>query len=71
MAEVPRIVPISDLRRDAAAVMLSLEAYRAAEDDRELLISLARGEREIKEGKGHSLKSVLDEADEILGKGQQ
>ena len=51
--------------------MLSLEAYRAAEGDRELLISLARGEREIKEGKGHSLRNVLDEADEILGKGQQ
>ena len=93
MAKLPRIIPISDLRQNAAAVlrrvrqsrdpiiitqrgraaavMLSLEAYRAAEGDRELLISLARGEREIKEGKGHSLRSVLDEADEILGKGQQ
>ncbi len=91
MDKIPKIIPISDLRQDAAAVlrrvkqsrdpviitqrgraaavMLSVEAYEAAEGDRELLISLAQGEREIREGKGHSLKSVMDEADKILKEG--
>ncbi len=92
MDKVPRIIPISDLRQDAAAVlrsvkqskdpviitqrgraaavMLSVEAYEAAEGDRELLIALAQGEREIKEGKGHGLKSVMDEAGKILEDGK-
>jgi prevent-host-death family protein len=92
MNKVPRIIPISDLRQDAAAVlrsvkqskdpviitqrgraaavMLSVEAYEAAEGDRELLIALAQGEREIKEGKGHSLKNVMDEAGKILEDGR-
>jgi len=88
MAKVPEIVPISDLRQDAAAVlkrvrgsrnpviitqrgrasavMLSVEAYEAAEQQRAILEALARGEREIRAGKGLSLASVLREADKLL-----
>ena len=88
MSKVPNIIPISDLRQDAAtilrhvragrdpliitqrgraaAVMISIEAYQAAEKEREILCLLARGEREIATGKGHSLSSVMAEADRIL-----
>ena len=88
MAKVPAIIPITDLRQDAAsvlqqvrdskqplvitqrgraaAVMLSVEAYEQAERDRQLLLLLARGDKEIAAGKGHSLESVLAEADQIL-----
>jgi prevent-host-death family protein len=88
MSKVPRIIPITDLRQDAAAVlrqvrgskepvvitqrgraaavMMSAEAYARAEHDRELLRMLARGEKEIAAGKGHSLDTVLAEADALL-----
>ncbi len=86
MAKIPAIVPITDLRQDAAAVlesvkksmapvvitqrgravavMLSVEAYEKAETERQLLLLLARGDKEIAAGKGHSLDSVLAEADD-------
>ncbi|MBU1698705.1 MAG: type II toxin-antitoxin system Phd/YefM family antitoxin [Candidatus Eisenbacteria bacterium] len=88
MAKVPNIIPISDLRQDAAAVlrnvrgnqkpliitqrgraaavMLSIEAYEAAEEERAILRQLARGEREIDQGVGFSLKKVMAEADRLL-----
>jgi prevent-host-death family protein len=88
MAKVPTIVPVSDLRQDAAAVLkklrassepvfitqrgraaavlMSIDAFERAENQRELLILLARGEREIASGMGHSLESVLAEADKLL-----
>ena len=88
MAKVPDIVPITDLRQDAAsvldrarvsrepivitqrgraaAVLLSVEEYERAQDARAILELLARGEREIALGKGKTLKSVLDEIDELL-----
>ncbi len=88
MARVPEVVPVTDLRQDAAAVprrvralrqplistqrgraaavMMSVEAYEHAEKERQLLRLLARGEREIAGGKGHSLDSVLAEADALL-----
>ncbi len=88
MAKVPTIIPITDLRQDAAtvlrrvrdsrepvvitqrgrpaAVLMSAEAYERAEHDRELLRLLARGEKEIAAGKGHSLDAVLAEADVLL-----
>lgn len=88
MAKVPSIIPVTNLRQDAAgalkrvrasrrpvvitqrgraaAVMLSVEAYEDREHERELLRLLARGEREIAEGKGHDLDSVLAEADGLL-----
>ncbi len=72
MGKMPNIIPITDLRQDAAgvlqrvrasrepivitqrgraaAVMVSAEEYERAEHDREILMLLARGEKEIKEG---------------------
>ena len=88
MAKVPDIVPISDLRQDAAAVlkrvrgsraplvitqrgraaavMLSVDAYERAEEERRILRALARGDREIEAGKGASLDAVLRDADKLL-----
>jgi hypothetical protein len=73
------------LRQDAAAVlrqvrgsneptvitMMSAEAYERAEHDRELLRLLARGDKEIAAGKGHSLDAVLAETDALLTEGDQ
>jgi prevent-host-death family protein len=53
-------------RGRAAAVMLSVDEYERAENERQLLRALARGEQEIRAGKGHDLDSVLAEADELL-----
>ena len=75
MAKVPAIVPVSDLRQDAArvlknvkdlkqplfitqrgratAVLMSLDAYERSEAERDLLLLLARGEKEIAAGVGH------------------
>ena len=88
MAKVPDIVPVSDLRQDAAAVlkrvrsshnplvitqrgraaavMLSVDAYERAEEERRILRVLARGDREIEAGKGASLEAVLRAADKLL-----
>lgn len=88
MAKVPKIVPVSDLRQGAAAVLkrvrtnrgpvvitqrgraaavlLSLDAYERSEEQRRILKALARGDREVRAGKGSSLDAVLREADEIL-----
>ena len=88
MQHVPRIVPVTDLRQNAAAVLkklqssreplvitqrgraaavlVSLEAYERSRQEREILRQLARGEQEIAAGKGHSLDSVLREADRLL-----
>ena len=91
MANVPHIVPITDLRQDAAAalnrvkssrqpvvitqrgraaaVLLSLEAYERGEHERQLLHLLARGEQEIKAGKGFDLDQVMAEVDALLAGG--
>ena len=91
MANVPDIIPITDLRQDAAAalkrvkssrqpavitqrgraaaVLLSLEAYERGEHERQLLHLLARGEQEIKAGKGFDLDQVMAEADALLAGG--
>ncbi|MBI2919914.1 MAG: type II toxin-antitoxin system Phd/YefM family antitoxin [Planctomycetes bacterium] len=53
-------------RGRASAVMLSLDAYERAENAREVLLLLARGEKEIAAGKGHDLESVLADADALL-----
>jgi prevent-host-death family protein len=88
MASVPDIIPITDLRQDAAAalkrvkssrqpvvitqrgrataVLLSLEAYERSEHERQILRLLARGEQEIKAGRGFDLDEVLAEADDLL-----
>ena len=92
MAKIPEVVPITDLRLDAAAVlrrvrgrkqpliitqrgratavMLSLAAYERGEHERQILLLLARGEREIAAGKGHDLDAVLAEADAVLRAGE-
>ena len=53
-------------RGRAAAVLLSVEAYQKGERERALLQMLARGEKEIAEGRGSDLDSVLAEADALL-----
>ena len=53
-------------RGRAAAVLVSIETYKAAEHERELLRLLAKGDREIGAGKGHDLDAVLADADELL-----
>jgi prevent-host-death family protein len=91
MAKIPAIIPVSDLRQDAArvlknvkdskeplfitqrgratAVLMSLDAYERSEAARELLLLLARGEKEIEAGVGHPLEQVLAEADGLLSDG--
>lgn len=90
---IPDIIPVSDLRQDAAAVLKklqgshgplvvtqrgravaviqSVDAYEKSEREREMLRLLAAGEREIAAGEGHSLSSVLAEADALLGDGAE
>ena len=89
---IPSIIPITDLRQDAAsvlrqvrksreplvitqrgrpaAVMLSVEAYEQSERDRQILMLLVQGDKEIAVGRGYGLDSVMEEADQIL-KGEQ
>ena len=86
--KIPDIIPVTDLRQDAAAILKklqdspdplvvtqrgraiaviqSVDAYEKSERERELLRILAVGEKEIGEGEGHSLSSVLKEADSLL-----
>ena len=86
--KIPGIIPVTDLRQDAAAVLKklkdsadplvvtqrgraiaviqSVDAYEKSEHERELLRALAVGEKEIAEGEGHSLSSVMKEADALL-----
>ena len=88
MPKMPDIVPISDLRQDASAILkrvrtsrkplvitqrgratavvLSVDAYEQSEEERQILLALARGERELQAGKGPSLDAVLREADKLL-----
>lgn len=88
MRKIPDIMPVTDLRQDAAAalkrvrisrqplfitqrgraaaVMLSLESYEQAENERQILRLLAQGEKDIAAGKGRTLDEVLAEADAIL-----
>jgi prevent-host-death family protein len=53
-------------RGRATAVLMSIDAYERSENQRELLILLARGEKEIASGIGHGLDTVLAEADKLL-----
>jgi prevent-host-death family protein len=88
MAKIPTIIPVSDLRQDAAAllkelhdskepmfitqrgraaaVLIGIDAYQRAEAQRDFLLLLARGEQEIASGLGHTLESVMAEADALL-----
>ena len=53
-------------RGRATAVLMSIDAFERSASERELLLLLARGEKEIASGAGHSLDSVLAEADKLL-----
>ena len=53
-------------RGRAAAVLLSVEEYERTENERQILLLLARGEKEIAQGVGHTLDDVLAEADRLL-----
>ena len=86
--KIPDIIPVSDLRQDAAAVfkkvqssseplvvtqrgraiavIQSIESYEKAERDRELLSMLAKGDKQVAAGEGHTLASVLRDADALL-----
>jgi len=46
--------------------MLSVDAYEAAEEERQILRALVRGDREIRAGRGVSLDAVMREADALL-----
>lgn len=92
MAKLPEVVPVTELREDAAAVlrrvrgckqpliitqrgraaamMLSLGAYERGEHERQILLLLAGGEREVAAGEGHDLDAVLAEADAVLRAGE-
>jgi prevent-host-death family protein len=50
----------------ATAVLMSLDAFERSEAERELLLLLARGEKETAAGMGHSLDEVLADADSLL-----
>jgi len=86
--KIPEIIPVSDLRQDAAsilkklqnsqdplvvtqrgraiAVIQSIDAYEQAEHERHLLHLLAVGEKEVTEGKGSTLTSVMQSAAGLL-----
>ena len=88
MSKIPDIVPVSDFRQDAAAVlkrlrssggplvvtqrgravavMQSVEVFNKQLAALELLRSLARGEREIAGGEGHTLDEVMGDAAALL-----
>lgn len=53
-------------RGRAAAVMLSVDAYEQAEKERDLLLLLAHGDKEMAAGDGIELAEVLAEADNLL-----
>mgnify|MGYP002400896195 CR=1 FL=1 len=85
MPSAPKIIPISDLRQNAsavvksvastrepvfitqhgraAAVMVSMEVYKNAQHEMNILHLLAQGEKEIAAGIGHEPDDVLKEAD--------
>ncbi|MBU1196668.1 MAG: type II toxin-antitoxin system Phd/YefM family antitoxin [Proteobacteria bacterium] len=88
MGKLSNIIPVSDLRQDAAkllkqlnknnepliitqrgraaAVMMGVEAYEKSEHEKELLLLLAKGDREIELGEGYDLDTVLAEVDTFL-----
>jgi prevent-host-death family protein len=55
-------------RGRATAVMMGVDAYEKSEHEKELLLLLAKGEKEIEIGQGYDLDAVLAEADVLLSK---
>ena len=56
-------------RGRAAAVLLSVGEYEKTMYERDLLLSLVRGEKEIQQGKGFTLDEVMSDADALLSEG--
>ncbi len=56
-------------RGRAAAVLLSVGEYEKTMYERDLLLSLVRGEKEIQQGKGFTLDEVMSDADTLLSEG--
>jgi prevent-host-death family protein len=55
-------------RGRAAAVLLSVESYEKTERELEILKRIARGEKELRSGKGHDLDDVMADAKALLAK---
>lgn len=53
-------------RGRAAAVMVSMEAYKTSQHELDILRLLARGEKEIEAGSGYEIEEVFQEADRFL-----
>ncbi len=53
-------------RGRAAAVLISMDAYKNSQRELDVLRLLARGEKEIEAGIGYELADVLKEADRFL-----
>lgn len=53
-------------RGRAVAVIQGIKDFEKSESEREMLRQLAAGDREIATGRGHSLSSVIKEADTLL-----
>ncbi len=53
-------------RGRAAAVMISMEAYKDSQHELDILRLLARGEKEIEKGVGYEFDDVMKEADRLL-----
>ena len=90
MSKLANIIPVSDLRQNAAkilkklnkdnepliitqrgraaAVLIGVEAYEKFEHEKELLMLLVKGDREIETGEGYDLDIVLAEADALWAK---
>jgi prevent-host-death family protein len=58
-------------RGRAAAVLVSMEVYKNAQHEMDILHLLARGEKEIEAGTGYELDDVLSEADRYLETGKR
>ena len=55
-------------RGRATAVIIGVDAYEKSEHEKELLLLLAKGDREIETGEGYDLETVFAEADALLAK---
>jgi prevent-host-death family protein len=53
-------------RGRATAVLISLDAYERSEAEREILLLLARGEKEIAAEVGYTVDDVMTESDKLL-----
>jgi prevent-host-death family protein len=56
-------------RGRAAAVLLNVREYERTMYERDLLLALVQGEKEIQEGKGFSLDEVMSDAEALLSEG--